>query len=113
RLLDRGQWIGLVQLIEIDPVGLQAFETGFDGGQDVTPRGSLSNPGVIHRHAEFGCEHNVLAAVAETFPQIFLWRTALAVDVRGIEKRDAEIEGPVHDLARRREIDPAAEIVAA
>jgi hypothetical protein len=65
------------------------------------------------RHAEFGRDHDILAPVAEAFAEIFLGAAALAVDVRGVEQRDAEIERPMHDFSRRRQIDPAAEIVAA
>jgi len=72
----------------------------------------LRGAGVVHRHAEFGREHDVLAPVAEALAQILLGAAALAVDIRGVEQRDAEIERPVHDLARRRKIEPAAEIVA-
>ncbi len=36
-----------------------------------------------------------------------------AIDVRGVEQRDAEIERLVHDPARGFEIDASAEIVAA
>ena len=45
--------------------------------------------------------------------EIFLRGAALAIGVRGVEERDAEIERLVHDRARRRHVDAAAEIVAA
>src|SRR5260370_28607845 len=54
-----------------------------------------------------------MAVRDEDRDELFLGVAALAVDVWGVEQGDAEIERPVHDLARRREIEPAAEIVAA
>jgi len=67
----------------------------------------------MHRHAEFGRQHDILAPIAEALAQVFLGAPALPVDVGGVEQRDAEIERAVHELARCRKVEPSAEIVAA
>src|SRR3546814_3017629 len=56
---------------------------------------------------------DVLPPVAEDFPQRRFGTPAAAVDVGRVEQRDPEIERTVNDLARRLQIDAAAEIVAA
>ena len=38
---------------------------------------------------------------------------AVAVDVGGVEQRDARVERAMHDALRRLEVDAAAEVVAA
>jgi len=113
-LLDRGQRVGLVLLVEVDPVGLEPSEARLDLGYDVMARGALKAAAGIHRPREFGRQHDVLAAVAEDLAKAALGAAArITVSVGLVEERDAEVERLVDDLAGRREIDTAAEIVAA
>ena len=56
---------GSCMLVEVDPVGLQPPQAGLDRGHDVAPRGALLAAVVVHRLAELGRQHDVLAAVAE------------------------------------------------
>jgi hypothetical protein len=112
RLVDRRFAVGLVDLIEIDPIGLQAFEAGLDGRKNITSGGARPGAGIVHLHCEFGRKHDVLAPQAQYRAQLLLGAAAIAVDVGGVEKRDAEIECSVHDLARSLELKHA-EIVAA
>jgi hypothetical protein len=68
---------------------------------------------LVHHHGELGGEHDLLAAVAEQLAERGLRPAAVAVDVGGVEQRDAAVECLVDHRARRREVDAAAEIVAA
>src|SRR5215207_11066810 len=54
-----------------------------------------------------------LRALAEDLAEEALRAAALAIDVGGVEERDAEVERLVDDLAGRLEVDAAAEVVAA
>src|SRR3546814_3846470 len=80
---------------------------------EVAPRCALQRPGLVHRGAELRRQDDVLPPVAEDFPQRRFGTAAAAVDVGRVEQRDPEIERTVNDLARRLQIDAAAEIVAA
>src|SRR5271155_4517578 len=53
-LLDRGQRVGLMLLVEIDPAGPQPPQAGLDLGDDVTARRALELARAIHRPGEFG-----------------------------------------------------------
>src|SRR5690606_29372675 len=93
--------VGGVQLVEVDPVGLQAAEGGFDGEADVAA-GAAGAPvrpvGALHVHAELGCEHDFVAAAAEGVThQGFAQPAFAAVDVGGVEQRDAGVDRGVHD----------------
>ena len=97
-LLDRGQRVGLVLLVEVDPVGFEALEAGLDLGHDVAPRGALEPAGAVHRPGEFGRQHDVLAAVAEDLAETGLGIAArVAIGIGLVKKGDAEIERLVHD----------------
>ena len=113
RLLDRGQRVGAVQLVEVDPVGLHPLQRGFDGLDDIAPRAALLHAGIVHVHAELAGEHDVLAAGAEQFAERQLRAAAIAVHVGGVEQGDAVLDRGVDDLARRFQVYPAAEIIAA
>ena len=113
RFLDRRQRIVIVLLVEIDVVGLQPLQAGFDGGHDVAPRRALLGAVVAHRLGIFGRQHDVLAAVAEHLAQHGLGAAHAGIDVGGVEQRDAEIDRLVDHLARGFEIGALAEIVAA
>ena len=113
RLLDRRLLIWPVQLVEVDPVGAQPLQARLDRMHDVTPRRTAQLARIVHRQAELGCEHDLLALVTENASER-LFRTAfVAVAVRGVDQVDAEVDRLVHDALRRRKIDTAAEIVAA
>ena len=112
RLLDRGQRIRLVHLIEVEPVGLQARQARLHGRHHVAARGAFLFT-IVHRHAEFGGKHDVLAPVAEDLAHDGLRAAAAAIGVGGVEQRDPGIERLVDDRPRAFEVDPLAEIVAA
>jgi hypothetical protein len=58
-------------------------------------------------------EHNVLTARPEGLAEVFLRFALFAVDIGGVKKRDAEVEGLVHDKTRFPDAYTRAEIVAA
>jgi len=102
-----------MELVEVDPVGLEAPERVLDGAHDVAARAAFQLLGVVHDHAELRRQHDLLAPVAEHLAHQRLRAAALAVDVGGVEERDAEVDRLVDDLARRLEVEAAAEVVAA
>ena len=91
---------GVMDLVEVDVVGVQAAEALFAGKADkvrvellgaflmADARGEL----VVEVVAELGGDDQVVAAVAEDFGQDFL-AVALAVGVGGVEEVDAQVEG--------------------
>ena len=121
RFLDRGERVRLVQLVQVDPVGVQPPQRGLHRGPDVPPRSACAEIGAIGArrvHAELGGHHHVITATAEGDAQQFLAAACgLTVDVGGVEQGDAGIERGVDHRAgsvqgRRRGPRPP-EIVAA
>src|SRR5688572_32629998 len=97
-----------MDVVKIDPVRLETFQARLEGRQDVAPGAALQRSGLVHRQSKFGRQHDVFAPVAETFADDFFGLAAIAVDVRGVDMRDAEIERLVYDLARRFDTDAVA-----
>lgn len=100
---DRGRRIGRVQLVEVDPVRLQAGEGCLDRTSHVRPRPFRSGldargePAV----AELRGEHEAVAAPAQRLSHERLRQPGrLAVDVRGVEERDAGVGRGVEHSAR-------------
>jgi hypothetical protein len=102
-----------VLLVEIDVIGLQPPQAGFDGGHDVAPRRALPGAVIAHRLGEFRRQHDVLAPLAEHLSEHRLGTAHAGIDIGGIEQRDAEVDRLVDHLARGFEIGALAEIVAA
>ena len=63
--------------------------------------------------AELRGEHDAVATPLERLAEQVLAAAAVAVDVRGVEERDAHLERGVHDRARALLVDARAEVVAA
>ena len=112
RLLDRYRRIGMVQLIEIDPIGLQAAQARLDRHHDVAAGCTLARALVIHRRPELGGEDDVLPPGPENLAKQRFRSAAPAVAVGRVEQRDAEVERLVDDGAGLFEIAADAEIVA-
>jgi hypothetical protein len=112
RLLDRGQGIGPVQLVEVDVVGSRAPQAPLDGAADVGPgavtAGALLRGGV---HPELG-RHDDLVTAARQGSSEQLLAGSVPVDVRGVEGRDAGVDRGIHDRAGPLGVDPGAEGVA-
>jgi hypothetical protein len=113
RLLDRRHRVRAVQHVDVDVVGAEPPQAGLDRGHDVAARGVLRRDPRRHRHAELRAQHDLLAALAEDPAEVVLGAAELAVDVRGVEEGRAELDSLVDDRARRLEVEPFGEIVAA
>ena len=57
-------------------------------------------------------EHDLIAATLQHAAEDLLAAARVAVDVRGVEERDARVERRVDDGPRRFLVEPAAEVVA-
>jgi hypothetical protein len=102
-----------MQLVKVDPMGVESLQARLDRVHDVAPRGALELPCIVHRQAEFGCEDDVFALFAEDSSEPLLRAAVVAVAVGGVDQVDPDLNRLVYDAARRLEIDAAAEIVAA
>jgi hypothetical protein len=117
RLLDRGGRVGLVQLVEVEVVGLEPAQRGLDRAHDVPPGAAGAEVVAVdplHVHAELGGQHDVVAPALEGGAEQLL-RGAVrgAVDVRGVEQRYPGVERRIDDLAGAVRVELAAEVVAA
>ena len=91
---------GVMRLIEVDIVGIEAAQALLAGKADKVRVEFLrpflmSNAGskrIVEVIAELGGDDHLVAAVAEDFSQDFL-AIALAVGIGGIEKVDARLQG--------------------
>src|SRR5207245_59015 len=98
---------------EIDPVGLEPLQARLDRGHDVAARAAFEPPFAVHRPAELGHQHDILAPAPQHLAQDGLGAATPAVDVAAIEEGDAEVERLVNHRARGFEVEWPAEIVAA
>jgi hypothetical protein len=113
RLLLRRARVREVELVEVDVVGAETAQARVDGIEDVSPRRARHQRSVAHRPAELGADDGALPLALQRLSEELLRPAASAVDVRGVEQRDAEVERLAHDLLRLRGIDAHAEVVAA
>ena len=99
-----------MHLVEIDPVGVEAPQTGLDGDPDPAARATTASL-TTRRVPELGGDHRLLAMPLERRAEHLL---ALSAPVRigGVEEGDSLLERSVHHACRALRIDPAAEIVA-
>ncbi len=97
----------------VDP---QPAQRGLDRTAYVGARATGTAVGAVralHVHPELGGDHEVVAAPLERLAEQLLAGALAAVDVGGVEQRDADVLGGVEDVADAVEVDPAAERVAA
>ena len=105
--------VGKVNLVEVEMVGVEAAEAGFDGLHDVAAGGAFHVDVVVgHGAAELAGDDGFVAMSLEGFPEVFLGEAAGAVDVGGVEEGDAGVEGGVGDGGGLGHVTAAAEIVA-
>ncbi len=110
RLGDRGLGVGGMQLVEVDAVGAQAGQAVLDRGADVG--GGRSAFVTFVGHAELGGQDDLVAPGAEGGSEVAL-ALAPAVDVGGVEERDAGTQrGADHGIGLLA-ADAHAEVVAA
>ena len=110
---ERHGGIKAMQLVDVDPVGLEPLEARFNRLRDVTARRALHQTGIVHRVAEFRREHDVLAPRAEKLAEADFRAALVAVDIGGVEEGDAEIERLVDHRARGIGVDAQPEVIAA
>ena len=110
--IDRRIGIGLVKLIEVDPVGSQPGQAVFDGAHDPAPGSPLATLIVADPHAELGGQNDIAAALAQRLAEEFL-RLCAAIDVGGVEKGDPRVDRGADHRIGRLGVDPHSEIVAA
>jgi hypothetical protein len=116
-LLDRGDRVRRVQLVQIQVVGAQPAQRCLHRAADVGP--AALGPGrraVIHVYpllAELGGQHHLVPAPREHLAEDLSRSPAVAIGVRGVDQRDARIHGRVDHSPGARHVQPAAEVVAA
>ncbi len=97
RLVDRRLGIGSVELVEIDPVGLQPAQRPLDGEADVAPRSPGAPCRQRRREAcvpELRRDDDLVTAAAQRGTEERLAEAVLPpVDVGGVDEVDAGIEG--------------------
>ena len=103
RLVVVGPRVPAVDLVEVDPVGLQALQRGLDLAHDPAPRVAGLVRVVAHRAVELGGEDDVVAPVVggQRLADDLLGLAA-RVDVGGVDEVDARVERPVDDPDRSR-----------
>src|SRR6202163_4615614 len=101
-----------MHIINVDPVGSEAPEARFRRLDDVGARAARAGDRVAHL-AEFGRQHDSLAALAERGAEKLLRLAVTPIDVGSIEEGDAEPDRLVDDAPRPLEIATPAAIVAA
>src|SRR6202022_3222320 len=92
-VLDRGVAVDAMLVVEVDIVGVETSQRSFDGGADVrraAVEGARATTGVGD-HAEFRCEHNLLAAPLQGSADEFLIGVG-PVDFGGVNQGDAQVE---------------------
>ena len=100
RLVDVGVRVGAVDLVEVDPIRVQAPQGVLDAPDDAAP-GSASPAEVIaHREADLGRQHDVLALAAGQGLADDLLGLTGGVDVGGVDEVDAGVERSVDDPDR-------------
>ena len=96
RFLDVGVRIGSVDLVEVNPVGLQAPQRVLDLGHDPAPRVAPLVRVIAHRPIDLGREHDVVAAALERLADDHLGLTG-RVAVGGVHEVDPGIQRLVDD----------------
>jgi hypothetical protein len=95
RLVDVGIGLGAVDLIEVDPVGLQPPQTVLHLPDDPAARVAELVRVITHRAVHLGRQHHVLAAPPFERVADDLLGLAAGVDVRGVEEVDPGVDRPV------------------
>ena len=110
RLLERRDAVGAVVVVEIHVVGAEPLERRVDRLPRVL--GGAAKLSTVRLPAELRREHDLVSPALEDLAEEAL-AVAVAVDVGGVEERDALGERGVHDLARAGKVHLPAEVVAA
>ena len=98
-------------LVEIDHVRLQPAQRRLDRAEDVLARAAPLGA-VAHRLPPLRREHDPVASPLQRAADHLLAAALAAVDVGGVEERDAGVDRRVDHRERRVLVDAAAEVVA-
>ena len=99
-LIDVGVGVRAVDLVEVDPIRVQAPQGVLDAADDAPP-GSASAAGVLaHREADLGREHDIVPPAPGECLADDLLGLAGGVDVGGVDEVDTCVQGGVDDADR-------------
>ena len=114
RFLDGRAMIGRMKLIKVDPVGAEPLQAVLDSAHDIVALGALPRAALVHRKAELGGDHDLLAARAERTSEQFFRRTRLApgINVGDVEHGDTHVHGGIDHADRGVRVETAAQIIA-
>src|ERR1019366_8169639 len=99
-LVDVARGVGAVDLVQGDPVGLQAAQARLALTDDPAPRVALSVGVVAHLGVHLGGEHDLVPPSPGEGLADDLLGLALGVDVGGVHEVDPRVEGAVDDADR-------------
>ncbi len=98
-LADLGVIVIAVDLVEVDVIGAKPAQTVLDLARDPATRSALHVRIVAERQSELRRQNDILAATFDGLPDN-LFGFAERIDIRGIEKIDARIDGAADDADR-------------
>ena len=106
---DGGDGVVAVDLVEVDVVGLEAAEAGFDGVHDVAAGGADVVAAGAGAAEDLGGDDDFVAGDVEVFEGLAegLFALALGVDVGGVEEVDAGVDGGLDELVGSGLVDGA------
>src|SRR5437667_12727985 len=99
-------------LVEVEIVGAETAQAGLACGKGPSARAAAQIGRVAHHHPELRREHDVVAARAERAAEQFFGLAAAAVNVGGIEERNALVEGAMDEGLRAFGVHSHPEVVA-
>ncbi|GDY55976.1 hypothetical protein SVIO_065990 [Streptomyces violaceusniger] len=85
-----------MDLVEVDPVSVQAPEAVLDRPEDPTPRVATAVAALAHLKVDLGGEDDVVTAPPQCLPHNLLG-LALSIHVGGVDEVDPLVEGGVDD----------------
>jgi uncharacterized protein (DUF433 family) len=106
---DRSLLIGVVHLIEVDVVSVEAPQRLLTGEAHIV--GTRAKVSVVDGHAELGGNDDRVAATLECLAEKDL-RLGRAIDVGGIEEVDPRLDRGVDDVGRSSLVETGPEVVA-
>jgi hypothetical protein len=95
--LEVGAGVVAVDLVQVDPVGVQPPQRVLDLADDPAPRVALLVGVLAHGAMDLGGEDDVVAPAAGQRLADDLLGLALGVDVGGVDEVDPGVQGPVDD----------------
>jgi hypothetical protein len=99
-----------VVVVDVDPVGLESVQAGFDGRRHIDARPALDTALMVK--PEFSGEDQIFAAVAKGRAQETLGAAKIAIGVGGIDEIDACLDRGIDNGLGLLKVEPTSEIVA-